>query len=252
MDNAEILALLAQTLARGQTGHQPEQPLAARLCDACTEILGAQAGMMSLSSASERLTMRIAEPAFAQIEDLQAVLGEGPALLAFAEGRTVVTHLGATADLSTELTADVAADGAGRSGSRQADASAFPMFTAMAAAIEGAVSVYAVPMRPLGRVIGVLTLYLRGDVRGDAWPVRSRRRSSWPTRQEPPCWGIPTRSTSAPSPGGRSAPGCTRRRVSSPRSSGSRPPTPWRSCGLTPSAARRPWNRSSTTSWTVR
>ncbi|MFC7021878.1 ANTAR domain-containing protein [Promicromonospora thailandica] len=121
---------------------------------------------MSLSSASERLTMRIAEPAFAQIEDLQAVLGEGPALLAFAEGRTVVTHLGATADLSTELTADVAADGAGRSGSRQADASAFPMFTAMAAAIEGAVSVYAVPMRPLGRVIGVLTLYLRGDVRG--------------------------------------------------------------------------------------
>lgn len=146
MDSAEILALLARTLARGQTTGQEAGPLAARLCDACTEILGAQAGMLSLTSAAERMTVRSAEfagSAVAQIEDLQVVLGEGPAQLAFAEGRTVVVHL----------------DG------DDPDSAAFPVFATMAATIEGPLTVYAVPMRPSGRVVGVLTLYLSdGDL----------------------------------------------------------------------------------------
>jgi hypothetical protein len=155
MDSAEILALLARTLARGQTGGQPAGPLAARLCDACTEILGADAGILTLTSATERLTVRTAEPAFTQLEDLQMVLGEGPAALAFAEGRTVVAHL----------------DGSeGHSGpgahqdhlqSRADDDAAYPVFATLAADIDGPVTVYAVPMRPSGRVVGVLTLYLR-------------------------------------------------------------------------------------------
>ncbi|MFD2795343.1 GAF and ANTAR domain-containing protein [Promicromonospora vindobonensis] len=139
MDSAEILALLA----RGRSTGQEARPLAARLCDACAEILGAEAGMLTLTSAAERLTVRTAEfagSAVAQVEDLQVVLGEGPAELAFAEGRTVVVHL----------------DG------HDADAAAFPMFATMAAAIDGPLSVYAVPMRPSGRVVGILTLYLSG------------------------------------------------------------------------------------------
>jgi hypothetical protein len=157
MDSAEILALLARTLARGQAAGEPAGPLAARLCDACTEILGADAGILTLTSATERLTVSTAEPAFTQLEDLQMVLGEGPAELAFAEGRTVVAHL----------------DGhEGRSGSRthqgqlqsrtdEDDDAAYPVFATMAADIDGPVTVYAVPMRPSGRVVGVLTLYLR-------------------------------------------------------------------------------------------
>lgn len=157
MDSAEILALLARTLARGQTAGQPAGPLAARLCDACTEILGADAGILTLTSATERLTVHTAEPAFTQLEDLQMVLGEGPAALAFAEGRTVVAHL----------------DGhEGHSGPGQQqnhlqrradddDDAAYPVFATMAADIDGPVTVYAVPMRPSGRVVGVLTLYLR-------------------------------------------------------------------------------------------
>jgi hypothetical protein len=140
MDSAEILALLARTLARAQAAGQNTGPLAARLCDACTEILGADAGMLTLSSATERLTVRTSESAFAQIEDLQLVLGEGPAELAFAEGRTVVAHIDGSTD----------------------DDDAFPVFASMAAAIEGPVTVYAVPMRPSGHVVGILTLYLRG------------------------------------------------------------------------------------------
>lgn len=154
MDSAEILALLARTLARGQTAGQPTGPLAARLCDACTEILGADAGILTLTSATERLTVHTAEPAFTQLEDLQMVLGEGPAALAFAEGRTVVAHLeGHSGPREHQSQLQSRAD--------DADDAAYPVFATMAADIDGPVTVYAVPMRPSGRVVGVLTLYLR-------------------------------------------------------------------------------------------
>ena len=157
MDSAEILALLARTLARGQTAGQPAGPLAARLCDACTEILGADAGILTLTSATERLTVHTAESAFTQLEDLQMVLGEGPAALAFAEGRTVVAHLDGHEGRS------VSREHQGHLQSRadDDDDAAYPVFATMAADIDGPVTVYAVPMRPSGRVIGVLTLYLR-------------------------------------------------------------------------------------------
>lgn len=155
MDSAEILALLARTLARGQTAGQTARPLAARLCDACTEILGAEGGMLTLSSATERMTARTgesADSAFAQIEDLQLVLGEGPAELAFTEGRTVITRL--------DGQSDGGGNGGGHGDSAEQDTAAFPVFATMAATIKGPLTVYAVPMRPSGRVVGVLTLYL--------------------------------------------------------------------------------------------
>lgn len=138
-----MLAVLARTLARTRNAGEPAGHLAARLCDACTEILGASAGTLTLSSATERLTVRSSESTFARIEDLQVVLGEGPTQLAFSEGRAVVAHLD------------------GREGEDE-DAAAFPVFTSMASDIDTPVTVYAVPMRPARRVVGVLTLYLRG------------------------------------------------------------------------------------------
>jgi len=141
MDGAEILAQLARTLARKQTAGQSEGHLAARLCDACAEILGADAGTLTIYSEAERLTVRTAEFPFAQFEDLQVVLGEGPAQLALAEQRAVVTHLG----------------------EHEEDTDSFPVFTSMASDLDGPLTVCAVPMRPGGRTVGVLTLYLRGD-----------------------------------------------------------------------------------------
>jgi hypothetical protein len=82
----------------------------------------------------------------AEIEDLQEMLGEGPAQLAFSQGRTVITRLGDHDD----------------PGGQDPDSGSFPVFTSLASAIEGPVTVYAVPMRPTGRVVGVLTLFLRG------------------------------------------------------------------------------------------
>lgn len=139
MDSAEILALLARTLARKQAAGEPEGHLAARLCEACTEILGADAGALTISSATERLTVRTAEFPFMEFEDLQDVLGEGPAQHALAEQRPVIMHLGEQDD----------------------DAAAFPVLSSMASDMGGPLSVYAVPMRPGGRVVGALTLYVR-------------------------------------------------------------------------------------------
>jgi len=147
MDSAEMLALLARLLARQQTGEQQPEPLAARLCAASTEILGAEAGMLMLSSANERVTVRTKDPAFERIDDLQIVLGEGPVAHAFTEARTVVARFGHGRP--------------GRDGG-DPDTDTFPVLASMASALHPEVTVYAVPMRPLGHVVGVLTLYVRG------------------------------------------------------------------------------------------
>ena len=141
MDGAEILALLARALARKQMAGQSEEHLAARLCDACTEILGADGGTLTIHTATERLTVRTAEFPFAQLEDLQVVLGEGPSQLALAEQRAVVAHLS----------------------DHQHEPDPFPVFTSMASDLDRPLTVCAVPMRPGGRVVGVLTLYVRAD-----------------------------------------------------------------------------------------
>lgn len=140
MDSAEMMHLLARTLARAPVADQGSAVV--RLCDACTKVAHAPAGVLSLASAGERMTVRSSgfPPAFAQIEDLQLVLGEGPAELALAEGRVVAGHLG----------------GPG------ADSGSFPVFASMAATVDGTVSIYAVPMHRARRVVGVLTLYLKG------------------------------------------------------------------------------------------
>jgi hypothetical protein len=135
MNGAEILVLLARTLASAQG----TEPLAGRLCQACVEILGAESGAIALTSPTARLTIASSDGPFSRIEDLEEVLGEGPARLAYTEGRTVAAHL----------------DGGG------GDSAAFPMFATMARAIGSAGTLYAVPMRPGGHVVGVLSLYLR-------------------------------------------------------------------------------------------
>ena len=45
----------------------------------------------------------------------------------------------------------------------QKDTDSFPVFTSMASDLDGPLTVCAVPMRPGGHIVGVLTLYLRAD-----------------------------------------------------------------------------------------
>jgi hypothetical protein len=133
-DRAGVLAELARAMAATQT----DEALPVRLCRAYVEVLGAEGGAMTLAStSSERLTLSTSNGVSQQIEDLQDVLGEGPGQDAYRNGRAVVT----TVD-----------------GSR---AAAFPMFSEMAGALTGDMTVWAIPMHPGGTTIGVMTLYRR-------------------------------------------------------------------------------------------
>lgn len=132
VDQAAMLGLLAHSLAAGDVS----APLAVRLCKACVEILAADGGALTLSSTTpERLTISTSNGTSARFEDLQEVLGEGPGQVAYREGRTVVEVV----------------DGV--------DGTRFPVFSELAEGVTGPVTLYAVPMRPAGQTIGVLTVY---------------------------------------------------------------------------------------------
>jgi len=134
VDPTELLSMLAQALAK--VGG--DRPLATRLCEACVDILRAQGGALTVSAApGERLG--VSTPGtFERLEPLQEVLGEGPVHQALAEDRVVVMRV----------------DG---------PTSAYPVFSQVAGAVGGEVTLYAVPMRAGGRVVGVFSLYLTAD-----------------------------------------------------------------------------------------
>ncbi|WP_028050058.1 GAF and ANTAR domain-containing protein [Cellulomonas sp. URHD0024] len=132
---AEVLAAFAVAAARAPA----EAPLPERLCRACIDVLGADGGAITLASTRpERLTLDTSDDTSARLEDLQDVLGEGPGQDAYRQGRAVVAHV----DGSLE--------------------GPFPMFVELAGDIAGPVTVWAIPMHPVGATIGVITLYRAG------------------------------------------------------------------------------------------
>lgn len=133
-ENAELMALLARAVARGAAA----EPLAQRLCRACLEILEAQGAAITLAATRpERLTVWATDPTSADLENLQDVIGEGPSHEAFDSGRPVVVRVDAVTPGPYAVFADMAED------------------------LSGAVTIWALPMRPTGTTIGVLTLYRR-------------------------------------------------------------------------------------------
>jgi hypothetical protein len=133
-DRVTVLAQLARVIASAPA----DEPLPVRLCRAYVEVLGADGGAITLASTtSQRLTLSTSNGVSAQIEDLQDVLGEGPGQDAYTGGHVVVTEVDGLSDRS------------------------FPMFSELAGAMTGPLTVWAVPMHPGGTTIGVITVYLR-------------------------------------------------------------------------------------------
>jgi hypothetical protein len=149
-ENAELMALLARAVARGAAA----EPLAQRLCRACLEILEAQGAAITLAATrAERLTVWATDPTSADLENLQDVIGEGPSHEAFDSGRPVAVRVDAVTPGPYAVFADMAED------------------------LSGAVTIWALPMRPTGTTIGVLTLYRRTfstTLKAVAWAVVSR------------------------------------------------------------------------------
>ncbi|KRE98998.1 hypothetical protein ASG88_14755 [Nocardioides sp. Soil777] len=131
----DLLVRLARAVATTPAGFA----LSERLCLACRDLAGADSAALTMSYAADnRVTLYATDEVAARLEDLQDVLDQGPGHTAVESRRIEVCALG---------------DGA---------SSAWPEFAIAASEQVGEATIHAVPMRPDGEVLGLMTLYQNG------------------------------------------------------------------------------------------
>jgi hypothetical protein len=131
-DRVELLGQLAKIVA--QDAH--ERPLTARLCHACRTLLGVDGASITVEYGTpHRVTVCATDAVAARLEDVQDVVGEGPSRDAVASGGMVVAVLGSEAERR------------------------WPEYSTLIRDTIDSGVVYALPMRPAGSVLGVLSLY---------------------------------------------------------------------------------------------
>ena len=122
---------LTRLLARTE----PSRPLADRLIAALTATLEIDGGAITIGYGTEqRSTLSVTDPLAERVEELQDVLREGPSLDAFRTGHLV-------------------AEGPAGQQSR------WPTLSQSLSERHGAVLLYAVPMMPDSRLLGVVSMY---------------------------------------------------------------------------------------------
>lgn len=132
MNTTELLGLLARTLA----GLDADATVAARMCRACTTILGAQGGSITLATLTgDQVTVTSTDAAAARVESIQDVLGEGPGRRAFEDDTIVSAPLGVAPGDDP-----------------------FPLFSQLAGEAAGGGTWFGIPMRVGGQPVGVLGL----------------------------------------------------------------------------------------------
>lgn len=135
MDPTNLLTAFARSLAKADMEHS----LPMRLCEASVDTLRAQGGALTLWTAPGEQVAVSTPGLFQELQPLQEILGEGPARQAMTEDRLVVLRIDGTDDYS--------------------------VFSQLAEAVGGEVTLYAVPMRAGGRVVGAFSLYVTTDPR---------------------------------------------------------------------------------------
>jgi hypothetical protein len=131
--------VILKRLAALVAARSRERPLALRLAVASQEILAVGGVSITLEAATpNRVTLSATDLVAARLEQLQDVLGEGPSWDAYRTGSPQVAHL-------------------------RDDDPRWPHFTAAAREAVGNLTVYGLPMRPDGRVLGVVGLHLQGS-----------------------------------------------------------------------------------------
>jgi GAF domain-containing protein len=134
-DRPQLLARLATAVAEASAADS----LTSRLCEAVRGILGADGASITVATgAVERVALAATDEVARHLDDLQDVLGDGPAGQAYRSAQPVVVDL------------------RGPSGE-------WSGFAGSAAQRTPAVHVAAFPMRAGTGVLGVLTLYRAGD-----------------------------------------------------------------------------------------
>jgi hypothetical protein len=120
--------------------HSAEQPLTWRLCQACRQLLSADSAALTMQTTTlDHVTVAVTDELAARLEDAQEILGEGPSRDAFLTGELVLTVLDRPA------------------------ARRWPRFTELARELDVSLRILALPMRPGGGVLGVLTLLRHDD-----------------------------------------------------------------------------------------
>lgn len=136
MDPPELLSMLVRNLAETDD----DRPLLTRLCEACVDTFHAQGGALTVSAGSGEQAAVSTPGVFEDLEPLQEVLGEGPVPQAMAEDRLVVVRIGTLVD-------------------------EFPVFSQLTGSVGGEATMYAVPMRGEGHVVGAVSLYMAAALR---------------------------------------------------------------------------------------
>lgn len=131
MDPPELLSMLVRNLAETDD----DRPLLTRLCEACVDTFQAQGGALTVLAGRGEQAAVSTPGVFEDLEPLQEVLGEGPVHQAMAEDRLVVARIGTLVD-------------------------EYPVFSQLTESVGGKPTLYAVPMRGDGRVVGVFSLYV--------------------------------------------------------------------------------------------
>jgi hypothetical protein len=131
MDPPELLSMLVRTFAETDG----DRPLLTRLCEACVGIFDAQGGALTVLAGPGEQAAASTPGVFEDLEPLQEVLGEGPVPQAMAEDRLVGVRIGTLLD-------------------------EYPVFSQLTGSVSGEPTLYAVPMRGEGRVIGAISLYV--------------------------------------------------------------------------------------------
>lgn len=131
MDPPELLSMLVRKLVESDDS----RPLLPRLCEACVDTFQAQGGALTVSAGPGEQAAVSTPGVFEDLEPLQEVLGEGPVPQAMAEDRLVGVRIGTSVD-------------------------EYPVFSQLTESVIGAPTLYAVPMRGDGRVIGAISLYV--------------------------------------------------------------------------------------------
>lgn len=130
MDPTNLLTSFARSLAKADMEHS----LPMRLCEACVDTLRAQGGALTVRTAPGEQVAVSTPGSFEELQRLEVILGEGPVHQAMSEDRLVVLRIDGRDEYS--------------------------VFSQLAEPVGGEVTLYAVPMRAGGRVVGAFSLYV--------------------------------------------------------------------------------------------
>lgn len=128
----QALTRLAEVIATSSR----EAPLSLRMCEACVSILGVAGGSLTLAYADpERATLCATDEAAAQLEDIQEVMGQGPSFDAYRLRSTVTAEVDGVSDQR------------------------WPLFIEAAKKVLGEGVIYAIPIKPGPKTMGVATFH---------------------------------------------------------------------------------------------